>query len=896
MRIDPNGLVSELTPVAAAPFERRAGAWVEPRGGGDVAAERRARWVATAAAGDEAAFRRLLEARGLSEEEAQAGLADVSLVPGAALPGWAHALRDLLEAADARPDADALVRAERLSTGGRVLVAGEALEIPAGLGAAALAGPLAAERDALARAHPAAARLADGLADELGRSVLALLADPLAAVRFEADDPFAGWSALLRAAPALARALGVLVADWRAAAAELCVRATADREAIGEVAACHAGAGDRHDGSAVAVLELADGSSVVYKPRDLRHVDVLRGIVAAAGAADDLPLPATDQRDGYAWQQHVADRAPDGEVEWRALARRTGMWLRLFDLLGTGDVSRANVAVVGDHLVPLDVETLVPSLFFGPRELPWLPAGAGTLLLDGGLTADPGLLGDPANAPLLERLDEILGGFTELHAAFAARREAILSAVDAAADVPTRTLVRGTWVYHRLLVQSLRGAALANGVERELVLERLWRAHLLRGLPAPVVEGEVAALRDLDVPLFRFRPGGRELIGPRGRVTAEALDEPPLVRLREKLATVREAPDEADLDAVRALAFCADPAHTVPLQAVAATGDHDWLDRAHDAATTILQALRSGGPGGRRLEAGLAYVPRRGLVVLAPQRPADLLSGSAGLALVLAELGRRTGDDALLDEAARQTELTAADLRDQLDGLERGETPADGGLSWGLGASIYALGQLGSTEELRRAAQLLAGSRPLGGAEAVAGLLLAVDTWSDAPTGLGDRLVALLSMADPTAAPGRHPVEDALPSPHAAVALALGRRGLRRPALDPARRADRLVLAALGQPVPDAGEPATSLDLVVLIEEELVRRRIDPDADLARAHRAGAELLARRDHGGRWFPDHHAPDRFRLSALWGVGAVAWALAALADPRRLPLLRLLEDHP
>ena len=114
--------------------------------------------------------------------------------------------------------------------------------------------------------------------------------------------------------------------------------------------------------------------------------------------------------------------------------------------------------------------------------------------------------------------------------------------------------------------------------------------------------------------------------------------------------------------------------------------------------------------------------------------------------------------------------------------------------------------------------------------------------------------------------------------------------------MDTARRADRLVLAALGHPAPDGGEPTTSLDLVVLIEEELLRRRIDPDTDPERATRAGAELLARRDLGGRWFPENHAPDRFRLSALWGVGAVAWALAALADPPRARLLRLLEDHP
>ena len=68
---------------------------------------------------------------------------------------------------------------------------------------------------------------------------------------------------------------------------------------------------------------------------------------------------------------------------------------------------------------------------------------------------------------------------------------------------------------------------------------------------------------------------------------------------------------------------------------------------------------------------------------------------------------------------------------------------------------------------------------------------------------------------------------------------------------------------------------------------------MSPPLELARS--AGARILALHGASGRWFPEGVAPDRFRLSALWGLAVVVRVFAGLAAPERWHSLRLLQ-HP
>jgi hypothetical protein len=152
------------------------------------------------------------------------------------------------------------------------------------------------------------------------------------------------------------------------------------------------------------------------------------------------------------------------------------------------------------------------------------------------------------------------------------------------------------------------------------------------------------------------------------------------------------------------------------------------------------------------------------------------------------------------------------------------------------------------------------------------------------------------------------------PSPQALAALALFRhaRSLGRPVPEPAAAwaagfaqadasetpADRLKAVELGAgfALREWTLPGTSQGCLDLIEEQLAAWDSDAAAaTLEIAHSAGARILALRRASGRWFPETVAPDRFRLSALWGLAAVARGFAGLAAPEQWHSLRLLRTY-
>jgi hypothetical protein len=776
---------------------------------------------------------------------------------------------------------------------------------------------------------------------------------------------------------------------WRAFSVELLDRLTCDmpglRSLIGgdgdgplpAPVGCDAAAGEVHDGGrSVTVVHFDNGTRLYYKPKDLRLGDALADLVHALRV--DLTLPVRWSRDGYVWELPVDTTRPADAAAWARLARQVGMWVRLFDVLGSSDMPAENTIVAGDQLVPIDTETILPFLF-GPSEgTPWIPAAAESALLTfplltraQAIATDHGLLGATANAPLLDHIADMATGLTEMHRTLVEHRGTCSSALERWSDLPVRAVVRNTWVYDRLLTDSLRDDALVDGVQRDLVIERLWRAQLRFGLAEEMVDAEVAALRDLDIPLFRFLAGGQDLIGPGGRTTHDALHEPPLVGVFGRLDALPAHPDPADLDALETLAFCAAPDHrpgghddgdasgverTEPAEGGdradrAEPAEARWMAEWRTAGRELLDLLQRGGPGNGRLEAGLAYVAHNDRFVLARSRVPDLLSGSAGIALVLAELSRADGPDgddpqdlgrALLEEATRQAHRTVVGLGWLLDDVARwrssGVDRPHLGLHWGLPAALYAVCALppeltgeGGTEALERTAEILEDLDPQhawsdGQLVPPAGLLLALDTWAVTPRGdgavgdvlrplrerLAEHLVQHWSTVRPAWRTARI-LAPLLPSDHGAAALAhCGHaRSVGGPIPAPAaawrddrcpeKPGDRLVLASLGRSAEanggDAaapGDPATSLECLARMEEAVLLARATGDARaLDEATRHGHMLLDRRRRHRRWFPEALAADRFRLSAMWGIGAVVHGLAGLAAPERSRSLCLLE---
>ena len=111
----------------------------------------------------------------------------------------------------------------------------------------------------------------------------------------------------------------------------------------------------------------------------------------------------------------------------------------------------------------------------------------------------------------------------------------------------------------RLLSASLTPACLRDGLTRELVLERLFLAHLSEGEHVTVVQAEVDALRELDIPMFETTPGSDALGLPDGRALAGYFREPALTVVLRWVSQLARTTVAAEVDALWAALVVRDP-------------------------------------------------------------------------------------------------------------------------------------------------------------------------------------------------------------------------------------------------------------------------------------------------------------------------------------------------
>jgi hypothetical protein len=287
---------------------------------------------------------------------------------------------------------------------------------------------------------------------------------------------------------------------------------------------------------------------------------------------------------------------------------------------------------------------------------------------------------------------------------------------------------------------------------------------------------------------------------------------------------------------------------------------------------------------------GVAWRPNAGIRVVHVVG-LDLLSGQAGLALLLAALCRRTGLERFTRVATSVLTRTAS-LADRLTG---------GGGHGGVGGIGYALARcgawLGRPDWVELAKRILARAA-IGPSwdvvEGTAGVLLASLAVGPAdPTiVVGLRTAWASGLPRPPYVPGGLPPW--LADVDGAAAYVLHRCGAPVPA-----RAGGELLWRLGVDPEAAGAALDRLegppgDLLDDLELALTAHDAGGPPRLAEIARARADaLLARHGRTGRWFPATSVVERHNLSALTGIAAVAYALLRALDPGALPSLRRME---
>src|SRR5215467_5631053 len=183
-----------------------------------------------------------------------------------------------------------------------------------------------------------------------------------------------GFRRLFEEKPVLLRLIAVLTRQWIDTTRELVTRLDADLPAIrrdilrsntdSPVVSIAGEFSDPHNGGrSVRIINFADGARIVYKPEDLRLDIAWHNLIERLNqdaAPIDLKAVRSIASDGYGWTEFI-DHAGTDRAGCQQFFRRAGAWLALFHCFVANDMRQENMIAVGEHPVPIDLETILQS-------------------------------------------------------------------------------------------------------------------------------------------------------------------------------------------------------------------------------------------------------------------------------------------------------------------------------------------------------------------------------------------------------------------------------------------------------------------------------------------------------------------------------------------------------
>jgi type 2 lantibiotic biosynthesis protein LanM len=313
---------------------------------------------------------------------------------------------------------------------------------------------------------------------------------------------------------------------------------------LGKVTEIKANLSDPHQrGRCVIGLTFESGLKLIYKPKDL-GLDIAYQQLLEWCNQQDIPLSFKTlkvlNRSSYGWVEYIEQLPIDDEASAQRFYQRAGMLLCLFYVLNTTDCHYENLIASGEHLILIDMETLMQHDACDMEESPekQLQTSIDRLLNEsvlrssllphwgfnknqaaaydisglGGVDADAALsdrvltwkfintdnmhrdyetvtLPLEKNIPILngmplspnDYLAEIIAGFQQMYRFLIQNREALLaenSPLAALSSQRVRFVFRATKVYAVILQSLLDPKYLKNGCDRSIELDILSRAFL----------------------------------------------------------------------------------------------------------------------------------------------------------------------------------------------------------------------------------------------------------------------------------------------------------------------------------------------------------------------------------------------------------------------------------
>jgi type 2 lantibiotic biosynthesis protein LanM len=468
---------------------------------------------------------------------------------------------------------------------------------------------------------------------------------------------------------------------------------------INELLTVTCGQGDPHDGGrSVAILELNTGK-LVYKPKDSRPAREIHNLLTSLSKAFEtcnIRCPITICRGKYAWEEYIAQKPCTNENEPAIFYNKLGQWLCLLQLLGANDFWFDNLIASGCEPVFIDFETILQPSFkekSATTQLPLsidfnnTPADVGILpyfIPVANLTAiDIGCLTRPGyhNNPLFEtgfvksqeqiklveptwyddkyapnyrgefiditqHFTSFLTGYSNLYCKLATKEGVglIKNFIKRMADIPLRFIRLDTWSGYRFINISLLPAALVDGVQREIYLNRVWRVFGLDN-SVDLVSSCIVDLRRLDIPLF-YTYANRLLLYSKNKLSLDNYFSHSAKQLViRRLDNLNYEQLQTQLKMVETIFSTRQDQPSKPLpmsKQLSLNSLPKWLDIARTIADKLLNLLVYS-------EDGLPFWAGRSFSKLTNSYyfgflPSDIRSGDCGIALCLAKLYSITGE------------------------------------------------------------------------------------------------------------------------------------------------------------------------------------------------------------------------------------------------------------
>jgi lantibiotic modifying enzyme len=562
--------------------------------------------------------------------------------------------------------------------------------------------------------------------------------------------------------PVLARLITLACDNWRLASLELIARFADDCEHIfehfyegrdpGPLVDIQVGDADLHDGHReVLVLVFEDGFRVVYKPRSLALDQAFGDLLHwlnQRGLSPAMRSPRVLCRDGYGWAEFIAHRPATDSAELASFYHRMGMLTCIAYVMGATDLHFGNLIAHGGYPIAIDLETLLHahprghalSALSGAQQSDYqgiAPSVLESILLPllhrapSGVYVDlSAVAGEVVKAGALQwlpveqtRLRQTLRdhartieeGFISAYRFVQRHQDELLSAsgpLTAFAGCPVRVVLRDTALYFQLLKQSIEPIVLCDAADREILLERLNHSIAIAETPPSfvhMVTREKASLLNLDVPRFMVVTDTTDLSDAAGVVAAGVMKRTPLQEARIRIAGMSEPDLRIQRENIRYslstyLAGRIGSRRRVGMPENA----QGWVD----APILISAAERI---GGELLEEARRFtgpaLPWRGAIFVnsagrftVGEAGAGFADGGLGVAYFFAALFRVTGKTSWRDAA---TELSRGYLESATD-FQAYRGHIAGGLSLGLGGTLYAAAHIAAMTDSEEIAQYAA--------------------------------------------------------------------------------------------------------------------------------------------------------------------------------------------